>query len=214
MKERMKNKPDFLNLRWSKSDDNLLRELVERGENGNTIARILGRTRNSIFGRKHILGLGGTIKKTPKGQADPVSYGTRISKTTGSVGNTKKSPVEEFVQEKIEEKVEVKVKTQKPVKKTKPTSTKKTEVKSEVSKPKSEVSKRKSEKSRTPQSAKLAQINRRLRRGDVKKVSEKTGFTLSYVSAVISGLCPNERVINAAYSMVRGRKTNEQMMKK
>jgi hypothetical protein len=81
-------------------------------------------------------------------------------------------------------------------------------------KAKKEVSEVKVEKGRLSQTAKIAQINRRLRRGDVRKVAEKTGFTEGFVSTVISGMFPNERIVNCAFNMVRGRKTNEQMMKK
>jgi hypothetical protein len=187
MSEKMKKKPDFLNLRWSEADDQMLKDLITRGADGNSIARALGRTRASIFNRKHQLGIEGKIKRTPKGKADPISFGTK------SKSNEPKFTIEFTQQETPAKPVKVK--------KTPKTKTK-------------QFAENKVERGRLSQSAKLAQINRRLRRGDVSKVSEKTGFTNGFVSAVLSGSCPNERVINVAYNMVRGRKTNEQMMKK
>jgi len=188
MAEKMKKKPDFLNMRWSPADDQMLKDLIARGADGNSIARALGRTRASIFNRKHQLGIEGKIKRTPKGKADPISFGT---KTRGE--NTSTQLIVEFTPEEP-----------KPAKKPKAKKTSKVK----------QVVETKTERGRLSQSAKLAQINRRLRRGDVRKVAQKTGFTEGFVSAVLAGTAPNDRVINYAYSMVRGRKTNEQMMKK
>jgi len=188
MAEKMKKKPDFLNMRWSPADDQMLKDLIARGADGNSIARALGRTRASIFNRKHQLGIEGKIKRTPKGKADPISFGT---KTRGE--NTSTQLIVEFTPEEP-----------KPAKKVKAKKTSKVK----------QVAETKTERGRLSQSAKLAQINRRLRRGDVRKVAQKTGFTEGFVSAVLAGTAPNDRVINYAYNMVRGRKTNEQMMKK
>ena len=171
-------KPDFMNLRWSENDDKMLREMIERGVDGSTIATALGRTRSSIFGRKLVLGIEAKIKRSPKGTATPLTFGTRVLKPkVAEVQPVVEAPVQEPVQETPT--VEVKV-----------------------------------EKGRLSQTAKIAQINRRLRRGDVRKVAEKTGFTEGFVSTVLSGMFPNERIVNCAFNMVRGRKTNEQMMKK
>jgi len=187
MAEKMKKKPDFLNMRWSPADDQMLKDLIARGADGNSIARALGRTRASIFNRKHQLGIEGKIKRTPKGKADPISFGTKSPSTPST------QLIVEFTPEEP-----------KPVKKVKAKKTSKVK----------QVVETKTERGRLSQSAKLAQINRRLRRGDVRKVAQKTGFTEGFVSAVIAGTAPNDRVINVAYNMVRGRKTNEQMMKK
>ena len=79
---------------------------------------------------------------------------------------------------------------------------------------KKEVTEVKVEKGRLSQTAKIAQINRRLRRGDIRKIAQKTGFTEGFTSSVISGVHPCDRIVNFAFNMVRGRKTNEKMMKK
>jgi hypothetical protein len=58
------------------------------------------------------------------------------------------------------------------------------------------------------QIAKVASINSRRRTGDVTKVADRTGFSTSYVSDVLNGNYSNERIVNAAYDMSRGRKQN------
>ena len=189
-------KPDFMNLRWSENDDQMLRDMIARGIDGSTIAKALGRTRSSIFGRKLVLGIEGKIKRSPKGTATPLTYGKRVLKPKVAEVAEIPTPVAEVVEVPQPTTPEVKAKV-----KAKP-------------KNKKEVSEVKVEKGRLSQTAKIAQINRRLRRGDVRKVAEKTGFTEGFVSTVISGMFPNERIINFAFNMVRGRKTNEQMMKK
>jgi hypothetical protein len=56
--------------------------------------------------------------------------------------------------------------------------------------------------------AKVASINSRRRNGDVTKVANRTGFSMSYVSDVLNGHYTNERIINNAYDMTRGRIQN------
>jgi hypothetical protein len=55
---------------------------------------------------------------------------------------------------------------------------------------------------------KAAQINRKLRTGDVTRIAEATGFSPSYTSQVLSGQYFNDSLLNKAYDMVRGRITN------
>lgn len=188
-------KPDFLNLRWSENDDKMLRDMIARGTDGTTIAKALGRTRSSVFNRKLVLGIEGKITRTPKGTAGPLTYGTRVLKPKSTEAP---APVAEVAEVPQPVAPEVKSKAKPKAK----------------AKSKKEVSEIKVEKGRLSQTAKIAQINRRLRRGDVRKVADKTGLSEGFVSTVLSGMFPNERIVNCAYNMVRGRKTNEQMMKK
>jgi hypothetical protein len=53
---------------------------------------------------------------------------------------------------------------------------------------------------------KLSIANAGRRRGDVSDVARKTGFAISTVSYVLSGRFKNERIVNAAYNISRGRK--------
>lgn len=59
---------------------------------------------------------------------------------------------------------------------------------------------------------KAAQINRKLRTGDVTRIAESTGFSQSYTSQVLSGQYFNDSLLNRAYDMVRGRKTTAQRL--
>ena len=58
-----KQKPAFTHMRWSEADDKLLRELIERGADGTTISKTLGRTRSSIFNRKFVFSITRTAGK-------------------------------------------------------------------------------------------------------------------------------------------------------
>jgi hypothetical protein len=59
---------------------------------------------------------------------------------------------------------------------------------------------------------KIASINARRRMGDVTKVAQKTGFGTSTVSEVLSGMYMNTRIVNRAYDMSRGRKSNQMII--
>lgn len=60
---------------------------------------------------------------------------------------------------------------------------------------------------------KLAVVNQKLRHGDMSKVAKKTGFSSSTVSSVLEGRTENERILNVAYDITRGRKKNFQVIK-
>lgn len=51
-------------------------------------------------------------------------------------------------------------------------------------------------------------IASRKRRGDVTRVAKQTGYSTSYVSEVLNSLYTNQRILNAAYRMTRGRAQN------
>lgn len=191
-------KPLLMNLRWSEADDKLLREMITKGANATSISQTLGRTRASVYNRKLQIGIEGKITRTPKGMSSPLTFGTKSARK-----KVEEAPKVEIVVETKVEKVE-KAKVKKPAKA-------KAKAKSQTE----GVEKTdKQEKGRLSQTAKLVQINRRIRRGDIRKIAQKTGFTEGFVSTVINGLYPNERIVNVAFGMVRGRKTNEYMMKK
>jgi hypothetical protein len=63
-----------------------------------------------------------------------------------------------------------------------------------------------------PYTAKLAVINSRLRSGDVTNVANRTGFSTSFTSEVIGGIYRNDRIVNRAYDMTRGRIKNTQLI--
>ena len=55
---------------------------------------------------------------------------------------------------------------------------------------------------------KVSRINRKLRTGDISNVADSTGFSTTHVSDVLSGKYINERIVNRAYDMTRGRVSN------
>jgi hypothetical protein len=55
---------------------------------------------------------------------------------------------------------------------------------------------------------KVSRVNRRLRMGDVTKVANTTGYSTTHVSDVLSGKYFNDRIVNEAYDMTRGRISN------
>ena len=55
---------------------------------------------------------------------------------------------------------------------------------------------------------KISRTNRKMRFGDVARVAESTGFSPNYVSEVLSGKYTNERIVNQAYDLSRGRISN------
>ena len=55
---------------------------------------------------------------------------------------------------------------------------------------------------------KVSRVNRKLRTGDITKVAENTGFSPNYTSEVLSGKYFNDRIVNEAYDMTRGRIAN------
>jgi hypothetical protein len=199
----MAKKPEFLHMRWSEADDRQLTEMVKQGKNGTQISKALGRTRSSVYNRKFVLGLDETMKKTPKGMTNALTFGTKV--------RTKKE--EEVVPEinlaELEAELSRVAQKAEPVKEK---AEKKTKIEQKGPKVKVETAEKGSTKLKY--GFKLAQYNQRRRRGDFAKIAKSTGFSLGYVSAVLGGMQDNERIVSVAYNMVRSRKTNEQMMKK
>lgn len=69
-------------------------------------------------------------------------------------------------------------------------------------------SNRPSEYAKLSYTQKISRVNRKLRFGDVTRVATETGFSPNYVSEVLSGLYSNERIVNQAYDIARGRMSN------
>lgn len=54
--------------------------------------------------------------------------------------------------------------------------------------------------------------NRRIRKGDITRVADRTGYSLTHVSDVIAGKEFNTKIMNEAFDMVRGRKANSELI--
>lgn len=70
------------------------------------------------------------------------------------------------------------------------------------------ISNRPSEYNMLSYTQKISRANRKLRSGDVTRVAQSTGFSPNYVSEVLSGKYTNERIVNQAYDLSRGRISN------
>jgi hypothetical protein len=55
---------------------------------------------------------------------------------------------------------------------------------------------------------KVASTNKRLRTGDIAMVASNTGYSSTHVSDVLSGKEFNDRIVNYAFNMTRGRIQN------
>jgi hypothetical protein len=55
---------------------------------------------------------------------------------------------------------------------------------------------------------KISMINRKLRVGDISRISEETGYSAPHVYEVVSGTYVNERLVNLLYDLTRGRMPN------
>ena len=54
--------------------------------------------------------------------------------------------------------------------------------------------------------------NRRIRKGDVTRVADHTGYSLTHCSDVIAGKEFNTKIMNACFDMVRSRIQNLEMI--
>ena len=59
---------------------------------------------------------------------------------------------------------------------------------------------------------KSAMSNRRLREGDITRIADRTGYSTTHVSDVLSGRRFNNRIMNQAFDMLRGRKENASLI--
>jgi hypothetical protein len=55
---------------------------------------------------------------------------------------------------------------------------------------------------------KLVNYSQRKRHGDVTTVADRTGYSTTHVSDVLTGKYQNDRIMNAAYDRGRGRQIN------
>ena len=55
---------------------------------------------------------------------------------------------------------------------------------------------------------KVSRINRKLRVGDIASIASNTSYSTTHVSDVISGKRFNDKIVNEAYDVTRGRISN------
>ena len=61
---------------------------------------------------------------------------------------------------------------------------------------------------------KVSRINRKLRTGDITTVANTTGYSTTHVSDVVSGKYFNDKIVNEAYDLTRGRLANPVRLQK
>jgi hypothetical protein len=61
---------------------------------------------------------------------------------------------------------------------------------------------------------KVSRINRKLRTGDITTVANTTGYSTTHVSDVVSGKYFNDKIVNEAYDLTRGRIANPVKLQK
>jgi hypothetical protein len=59
---------------------------------------------------------------------------------------------------------------------------------------------------------KITRTNRKLRTGDISRVAVETGYSATHVSDVLAGNYFNDRILNRAYDITRGRKANSTLL--
>ena len=61
---------------------------------------------------------------------------------------------------------------------------------------------------------KVSRINRKLRTGDITTVANTTGYSTTHVSDVLQGNYFNDKILNEAFDMTRGRIANPVRLQK
>jgi hypothetical protein len=61
---------------------------------------------------------------------------------------------------------------------------------------------------------KLSRVNRKLRTGDITTVANTTGYSTTHVSDVLQGNYFNDKILNEAFDMTRGRIANPVRLQK
>lgn len=80
------------NKRWTKNDDQILRQMVKEKATTAQVAIVLGRTKSSVWGRKSFLGLDGRLSSSKgKGVTAPTTLRTQTrSESVAPVIKTKR----------------------------------------------------------------------------------------------------------------------------
>lgn len=185
MKNPKKPLPNFHHRAWTPDDDITLRSLLERGNDGETIAKILGRTRASIITRRSFLGNLPRMKRSPNGTAAPFSLHTR--------NHQRPAPVAPEVQPSA------------------PQVSGKKMPKVAVASP-APVAKSYYQQAQESYTSKLVFGVKRLKRGDITKISHQLKMTKPKVSQILAGMGESEAVVDLLYQMAQGRTTLYQQL--
>jgi hypothetical protein len=89
----MIKQPASMNKAWTPEEDQMLISLIKRQSDTVTISNVLGRTRASVMGRKHILGIKDRIKRSPKGTGKTIPLSFRKMEPRKSLNPIASKPV-------------------------------------------------------------------------------------------------------------------------
>jgi hypothetical protein len=190
MKNPKNTSPNFHHRAWTPNDDLTLRSLLERGNDGETISRVLGRTRASIINRRFILGNLPRMKRSPNGTKAPYSF------KTGKHQRVTVAPVLQEVQLLAPPVKEKKTRQVTKVTKTSP----------------APVSKNYYQQAQESYTSKLVFGVKRLNRGDITKISRQLKMAKPKVSRILAGMEKSEAVIDLLYQITQGRETLYQQL--
>lgn len=183
----MAKKPITHHSSWTPEQEQVLRNMFAAGNSTAQIAVFLGRTRASVYTRKYLLGLEGRITRSTKSQ-------TQASVRAWTKKKRGKSKPQPTLVPAPSPQMEIQF--------TPPVQTKRGRVK-------------KSPAGFTPKlnsynnyTYKLAYVNQRKQRGDVKLLSEVCEVHQSFVSRVLDGLFISPEIVDMAFTHCQGRPTH------
>ena len=189
---RMAKRPQTHHSRWTPEQDTQLKNMVAGGFSSAEIANFFGRTLTSIYSRKLILGLKGRIKRSTKSQVE------------GSIKKFDTKPARKPKLVKVAEKPKVQipeppVATLFPIAPSTPKRGRKPKEKSKMN-------------GYNKYTFKLAFVNQRLQRGDIKSISDICKKSPGFVSRVIDGWYLSEEVLDMAFLHMENRPTNTMVL--
>lgn len=185
----MAKKPITHQSSWTPEQETILRNMFAAGNTTAEIAVFLGRTRASVYTRKYQLGLEGRISRSTKSQTQgSVRAWTQKKKGKSNPQPTLAQPPAPSPQMEIQF--------------TLPVQTKRGRVKKS---PEGVTPKLNSYNNYT---YKLAFVNQRKQRGDVKLLAEVCEVHQSFVSRVLDGLFISPEIVDMAFTHCQGRPTH------
>jgi hypothetical protein len=183
----MAKKPITHQSSWTPEQETILRNMFAAGNTTAEIAVFLGRTRASVYTRKYQLGLEGRISRSTKSQTQGSVRAWTQKKKGKSHTNVDTTPAPTPQME---------------IQFTPPVQTKRGRVKKS---PEGVTPKLNSYNNYT---YKLAFVNQRKQRGDVKLLAEVCEVHQSFVSRVLDGLFISPEIVDMAFTHCQGRPTH------
>jgi len=199
---RMAKKPKTHHSRWTPEQDVQFKNMVAGEFTSAQVANFFGRTLNSIYSRKIVLGLKDRLKRSTKDQVEG-----SVKKFTPKPARKPKPSLVLPPSPRPVKKEQVPVQMECPL----PTLKKRgrpAKAKSIVpaKAPKQKIN------GFNSYSSKLAFVNQRRQRGDVKLLAEVCEMTPGFISRVLAGWYLSDVVMTMAFSLCENRQTNQEIL--